>query len=370
MLLHDLRVYAAAADDVDDERERAVEGQKRLGQRDAAVRGVVQRALEPLDGGGVGGILRDVDDVARQRADTLRAHRVFLVRHRGGADLFGLERLVELLHVGEKPDVGGRLVAALRDVGQHVQDIGVDLARIRLARDGHTGGKAHLLRDHALERVDLLRVAAEQLEEARAGAGRALAAEKTQAPQLILEPVEIHDEILQPQAGAFAHGRRLGGLEMGVRQRGNIAVFAGEIRKRRDHVHELDADARHCLPELDDVGVVADVAARRAEVDDRPGRRADVAVGVDVRHDVVAQTALVLRRLLVVDVVDVRAHFGDLFVGDGQAQRLLRLRQRDPEPTPGGELEIGGEDALHLTRGVPGAQGVFVDGLVHDITPQ
>ena len=46
---------------------------------------VVERALEPLRGGGEGGIERVHDDVARQRVDSFGAHRIALVRHRAAS---------------------------------------------------------------------------------------------------------------------------------------------------------------------------------------------------------------------------------------------------------------------------------------------
>ena len=63
------------------------------------------------------------------------------------------------------------------------------------------------------------------------------------------------------------------------------------------------------------------------------------------------------------------AHLVELRVGDGQAQLLLALGQRDPQPAPSRKLEVGGEDMLHLGRRVPGAQGIFIRGFIHFIPP-
>lgn len=57
-------------------------------------------------------------------------------------------------------------------------------------------------------------------------------------------------------------------------------------------------------------------------MDDGRGRRAAVREGVDVRHDVVSELALLLCRHGEIDVVLAAFHLLDLGVGDGQAQSL------------------------------------------------
>ena len=268
-----------------------------------------------------------------------------------------------------KAKIGGHFVHGLRDAGQDAEYLRVDLARVCLPGDRHAGGKAHLLRDTALELVYLFRVAVEERQKACAGAGGALAAEKPQVVKLVFEPVEIHYKILEPQARPLSRRGGLRRLEMRVRERRHVPVPAGEIRQRGDGVHEERTDAPKPFPELDDIGVVPDVAARRAEVDDGLCPGAGVAVGADVRHHVVAQPAFVFGGLFVVDVINMRAHFGNLVVRDGKPQLLFALREGDPELPPGGEFEVGREDALHFPRGISGAQGVFVDRFVHGDPP-
>ena len=49
---------------------------------------------------------------------------------------------------------------------EHVENLRVDLARVRLAGDGVAGVEAHLLGDEPFEPADLVVVAVEQLQEA------------------------------------------------------------------------------------------------------------------------------------------------------------------------------------------------------------
>ena len=63
---------------------------------DAAVGGVVQRPLQPLNGGGHGRVHGVGHQVAAQGADALGAHGVALVGHGAGADLVLFEGLLHL----------------------------------------------------------------------------------------------------------------------------------------------------------------------------------------------------------------------------------------------------------------------------------
>ena len=75
------------------------------GDGQAAVGGVIERALEPLRRGRYRRVLQIADHIAREGGHALRAHGVSLVGHGGGAYLPRLERLVHLLEVAQKADV-------------------------------------------------------------------------------------------------------------------------------------------------------------------------------------------------------------------------------------------------------------------------
>src|SRR5690606_10824932 len=109
-----------------------------------------------------------------------------------------------------------------------------------------------------------------------------------------------------------------------------------------------------------EVGVVADESTGRAEVDDpaRGGRLLPQVV--DVRHHVMAQLALQLGRPGEVEVIEVLAKLRDRLVRDLQAELTLGFRQRQPQPTPGSELEARREDVRHLPRRVPLRERVAV----------
>ena len=70
------------------------------------------------------------------------------------------------------------------------------------------------------------------------------------------------------------------------------------------------------------------------------GIGAQLAIGMDMGHDVMAQLFLESGRLFKVDILDMGPHFVKLFVGYIQAQLLLGLGQIYPQPAPCGKLEL------------------------------
>ena len=175
--------------------------------------------------------------------------------------------------------------------------------------------------------------------------------------------LQIQHHVLQPQRCALADRGRLCRLEVRIRQRRQIGILLREIRQCRDGAQKQRPDAQERLPLQEHVRVVPDVAAGRAQMDDRPRVRADLAVGVDMRHDVMPHLALPRVRHVVVDVVHVRPQLGDLLHRNIQPQLALAFRQRDPQPPPGGKLAVVREDFLHLPARVAAAQGVFVNSV-------
>ena len=211
-------------------------------------------------------------------------------------------------------------------------------------------------------------VAAEEVEEAGLRAGGALDAAEGEVPLQAVELFEVQEHLLEPEAGALADGRQLRGLEVGGAELGLRAVLHREVGQAGHHAAEARADELEGLAGLDEVGVVADVGAGAAEVDDPLGLGRGDAVGVDVRHDVVPAPLLLGARDLPVDVVLVRAELVDLLLRDdrlavGALEPELELRLRDPgpHPAPGRVLELGGPDALHLLRAVARVEGAFED---------
>ena len=262
--------------------------------------------------------------------------------------------------MGQEPQVGGRFVGAGRDPGERVEHLGVDLARVRLAGYGVGLVEAHLAGHELFELAHLLVVAVEQLQKAGLGAGGALGAAGPQRGDAVLHFGEVQCQVVCPQAGPAADRGGLGRLQVREPQRGQVAILPGKVAQRPDHRRQPPRDQRERLAQQDEVGVVGHKAARGPQVDDRPGRGALVAVGIDVRHHVVPQLVLVLGGRGEVDVVDVGPQRGELLLGDRQPQLGLGLRQRDPQPPPRAVFALVAPQRGHLARRVAGDERILI----------
>ena len=65
-----------------------------------------------------------------------------------------------------------------------------------------------------------------------------------EAGHAVLDFVQVQHEVVGPETGPLAHRRRLGRLEMGERQAGQVAVLPGEGGQGVDHARQPVADQR------------------------------------------------------------------------------------------------------------------------------
>ena len=144
-----------------------------------------------------------------------------------------------------------------------------------------------------------------------------LAPEQEQFVEPVFEFLDIGCEFVHPERGALADRGQLRGLQMRVAEAGQRPVFDGERFQVAKNLRRFFQNDPGRLAKRQYVGVVPDVAGRRAEVDDGFGGRALFAERVDVRHDVVAHFLLAGFGDLVVDVVFVRFHLRDLLARHG-----------------------------------------------------
>ena len=264
----------------------------------------------------------------------------------------------------EQTDVVRHLGRALGDAGEDRQHVVVDLARVRLAAQAHGAVESHLRGDHAVELAHLVAVAAEEVQVTRLRPGGALRAAERQFVDGAVKRGQVEHEILDVEGEALAERGELGGLEMREAEHRHGFVFGGEFREVVDQVQQFPAQDLHAVAHLDQLRVVRHEAARRAEVDDAFRLRADLAERADVAHHVVPHLRLDPLRFLEVDVVEVRAHLVQLFVGDRQPERLFALGEREPETPPGGVLPLGREIVAHFLACVTSRQGVLIGRVI------
>ena len=206
-------------------------------------------------------------------------------------------------------------------------------------------------------------IAAEELEEARLRTRRAFHAAKWQGRDAMIEIREIEHEILHPERRALAHRRELRRLQVRVGERRLGAPRARELRERAQHRNDLRAEQREPFAHEHEIRVVGHEGAGRAEMDERPRRGSRRGERLHVRHHIVPEAALELRRLGKIDVVEVRTHLRDAFVGDhgvsalvAHTQLALRLGEGQPELPPGAMAPLRRPQLQHRPRRVALAQ--------------
>ena len=114
-------------------------------------------------------------------------------------------------------------------------------------------------------------IAVEEGEETGLRAGGALGAAETERLQAVLDFVEVEDEVVAPETGALADGGQLRRLEVGEAERGQVAPAGGEPRQGVDDADEAVAQHPQPFAHQYQVGIVGDVAAGGAEVEDVAG---------------------------------------------------------------------------------------------------
>ena len=247
-----------------------------------------------------------------------------------------LERLEHLALVLQQPEVAGQLGRRLRDAAQRVEHLRVELARVGLAGDGERLAEA---RACAVTR----RSSSRTLAWSPSKSSRKVACvpvvplqpRKRQRLEPVAELLEVEHEVLHPERRALADGGELGRLEVGVAEAGHArAVRAANASSAASTAMSRPRSRREPVAHEDQVGVVGDERAGGAEVDERPRRRRLVAEGVDVRHHVVPEPALVRAAAARSTSSRWARIWASASSGIGEAELALGLGEREPEPAP------------------------------------
>ena len=144
---------------------------------------------------------------------------------------------------------------------------------------------------------------------------------------------------------------------MGEGEAGHVLIFNGKFREDIEQINKLLADEQHRLAHDNNIGVVADIAGGRAEVDYRLCVRALHSVGVNMGHDIVTDFFFAGGGDIIVYVVLVCLEFGYLLVRYVESESY-------PEPAPCSEFEVRREDIFHSVARVAGVERGFI-GVFH-----
>ena len=218
----------------------------------------------------------------------------------------------------QKADIVSHAIGALGDAAETAEDAAVRLPGIGLSAYREAGGKAELRRDAAVHLVDLCLIAVKQVHEAGLCARGAPAAQKPQCGQYMVQLLHVSEKVLHPQDSAFAHGHGLCRLVVCIAQGRRVGIFFREGCQVIQHSQQLCAQMDKAIPVQDQVGVVGHIAAGGPQMENPRRRRRRLAVGVYVRHHIVAYLSLPLGGYIIVDVGDMCLQLGDLSFGNGQ----------------------------------------------------
>ena len=269
----------------------------------------------------------------------------------------------------QQADVIGHAVGALGDTAETGEDAAVYLAGIGLAAHRKALFEAEAGGQTAVHLIDLGLAAVKQVHKAGLGARGAAAAQEFQRRQHVVQLLHVRQQVLHPQRGPLAHGDGLCRLIVGVAQCRRGGVFFREGRQIRQHRQQMSPQIDQSVPVQDQIGVIRDVAAGGAQMDDARRRWGRLAVGVHVGHHVVAHLPLPLGGDIVVDVGDVGLQLRGLRLCDGEPQLVLHAGQRRPQPPPGLVAAVVREQPQHIVRGVAGRQRGLVGVMGHGIPP-
>ena len=162
----------------------------------------------------------------------------------------------------------------------------------------------------------------------------------------------VQRKVLHPHRHPLADGGELRRLEMRVGEAGQGPIVSRHLAHRDEDGADPPEQQLHRLAHQHQVGVVGDVGARGAQMNEGAGGRRLIAEMMDVRHHVMAQPALVLRGFLEIGVVQVRAKLIHCCIRDPDSQILLPLHERQPQPAPQADAAALAPECLHRGRGV------------------
>ena len=173
--------------------------------------------------------------------------------------------------------------------------------------------------------------------------GGPLCAAETYGLNPMFDFKQVEHEFVAPKGCPFADRRKLGRLKMCISEAGQVFPVLGKSGEIVDDTYQLIANQAQSFAHEDQVGVVRNVTTGGAEVNDWPAERGNVAERVNVGHHVMSQSSFVLGGAGEIDVIQVCPKFGDLFCGNprsdavigGQAEVMLGLGERQPQPPPG-----------------------------------
>ena len=144
---NNLRIYHHVAADVDEQVQNTVHCQERFRYGNSLVGRIVQRSFEPLSRSGDCRVQGIDHDITRQRSDSLRTHRVSLVRHCRRTNLVLFERFLHLSEGLKNSHIVGELGCSLSEAGKCGKHVVIHLSGVGLTGNRNASGKSEIFRN-------------------------------------------------------------------------------------------------------------------------------------------------------------------------------------------------------------------------------
>jgi len=235
-------------------------------------------------------------------------------------------------------DITGDSLNGSAEAGEGIGNAEIDLSRVGLSRNWVAAWEACLLAEKLIEFVNLPIITLEDFHETSLSTSCTLSATITEISSNFGNVVQVHKKVLYPLACSATNSDQLCRLEVGVSQSWHFLVFQSELGQLVDDDSQLGDDEVKGITLKDKVGVVSAVARGSTVMDDTSGLWSDLTECMNVSHNIVSASLLLLtgNPEVLVGHDPMCLHLFNSLLTDIQAQFSLSLSEIDPKGAPCG----------------------------------
>ena len=129
-----------------------------------------------------------------------------------------------------------------------------------------------------------------------------------------IELFKIFGKILEPKRCSFPNCRRRCWLIMRISKCWHILIAIRKLRKQLDDSEQLRTYNLERIPNQNNIGIVSYVTRSRSEMNNPCSRLRLLSISIHMRHHIVPNFFLTRISDIIVDVMHVFFHIGNLFV--------------------------------------------------------
>ena len=172
---------------------------------------------------------------------------------------------------------------------------------------------------------------------------------------------KIKNQVPAPQRSSLSNRRWLSRLHVRESETGKVTICDRKFRQPVDHLDNPATYQKKTLADLNQFCIVRDIATGRSQMNIFTGGRTLLSPCMNVCHHIVTKLSFETGGNIKINIVSGAAHFVQLHVSDMQSKFLLRLRQCNPQPPPGGMFFLSRPDSRHFSGRITGVQRVTIN---------